>query len=178
MPTAPPPAEPLPTVEAHPWYGTAHHGDGRFVNPWRSDGDAVPPLKAARWMLTFPFRRKPDQRPAERVALDAAALAEPPSGARLTWLGHSTVLLQIGPTNILTDPVFAERASPTSFAGPARAVPLPLDPADLPPIHLVLIGVSLSLAGRQEGPASVPPMGRTIPRLGAPPATGPRGSGR
>jgi N-acyl-phosphatidylethanolamine-hydrolysing phospholipase D len=41
-------------------------------------------------------------------------------GMKATWLGHSTVLIQDGYTNILTDPVFSERASPISFMGPKR----------------------------------------------------------
>ena len=39
---------------------------------------------------------------------------------RVTWLGHSTVLLEVDGVRILTDPVFGERASPLSFAGPRR----------------------------------------------------------
>ena len=42
-----------------------------------------------------------------------------------TWLGHSSLLVQMGKINILTDPVFGERASPLSFAGPKRYRPTP-----------------------------------------------------
>ena len=44
----------------------------------------------------------------------------------MTWLGHSSCLIQLPGLNVLSDPVFAARASPLSFAGPKRAVPLPL----------------------------------------------------
>src|SRR5205823_3210377 len=43
----------------------------------------------------------------------------------VTWIGHSTVLLQMGGLNILTDPVFSQRASPVQWAGPRRV----MDPA-------------------------------------------------
>jgi N-acyl-phosphatidylethanolamine-hydrolysing phospholipase D len=56
----------------------------------------------------------------------------------LTWVGHSTWLLQLGMLNVLTDPMWSDRASPFSFMGPKRwAAPgLPLD--ELPPIDVVL----------------------------------------
>lgn len=57
----------------------------------------------------------------------------------VTWIGHATVLLQVGGQNILTDPQFSERASPLSFAGPARRVPPGLTPGQLPHIDAVLI---------------------------------------
>jgi N-acyl-phosphatidylethanolamine-hydrolysing phospholipase D len=44
----------------------------------------------------------------------------PPGMARITWLGHASILLQVGDFNILTDPVFSERCSPSSFFGPKR----------------------------------------------------------
>src|SRR5262245_30667759 len=49
----------------------------------------------------------------------------PQSGLRATWLGHSTVLVEIGGKRVLTDPVFGTRASPSSLAGPKRFHPVP-----------------------------------------------------
>ena len=57
----------------------------------------------------------------------------------LTWIGHASTLLQLGGINVLTDPIFGERASPVSFAGPKRAQPPGLAPAELPRIDAVLI---------------------------------------
>lgn len=57
----------------------------------------------------------------------------------VTWLGHATALWQIGGLNILTDPHFTDRASPFSFTGPKREVPLPLPLEKLPKIDVVLI---------------------------------------
>jgi L-ascorbate metabolism protein UlaG (beta-lactamase superfamily) len=56
-----------------------------------------------------------------------------------TWIGHSTVLLQLAGRNVLTDPMFGERASPVGFAGPRRWAPPGVSLADLPPIHTVLL---------------------------------------
>src|SRR5262245_50378957 len=47
------------------------------------------------------------------------------SGLRVTWFGHSTLLLEIDGTRVLVDPVFGKRASPVSFAGPKRFHPPP-----------------------------------------------------
>lgn len=67
-------------------------------------------------------------------------LATPPhDGLRLTWLGHSTVLVEIDGVRLLTDPVWGERASPVSFAGPKRFHAPPLSMADLPPIDAVVL---------------------------------------
>lgn len=58
---------------------------------------------------------------------------------RITWIGHSTLLIQYNNTNILTDPQFSDTASPVSWAGPERAVAPAIQLADLPPIDMVLI---------------------------------------
>lgn len=60
-------------------------------------------------------------------------------GNQVTWLGHSTFLLQYEGLNILTDPMFSERASPVSFAGPKRYTPVALPIAALPKIDIVVI---------------------------------------
>jgi hypothetical protein len=57
----------------------------------------------------------------------------------VTWIGHATALIQMGGKNVLTDPMFSERASPFSFLGPRRKVPLPVQIAELPHIDLVVI---------------------------------------
>jgi L-ascorbate metabolism protein UlaG (beta-lactamase superfamily) len=70
----------------------------------------------------------------------AADLASAPaSGLRVTWLGHSTLLVAIGGQRILIDPVWSERASPFSWAGPSRFHAPPLALADLPTLDAVVI---------------------------------------
>ena len=56
-----------------------------------------------------------------------------------TWIGHATVLLQVAGVNVLTDPIFSERASPVGFAGPKRKVPPGLSYEQLPHIDVVVI---------------------------------------
>ena len=74
-------------------------------------------------------------------AVATPELCYPRAGAdvcRITWIGHSSFLLQIDGLNVLTDPVFGERASPVPFAGPKRLVPPGVSLDALPPIDLVL----------------------------------------
>lgn len=61
------------------------------------------------------------------------------SGLRATWLGHSTVLIEIDGHRVLTDPVWGLRASPTRWAGPRRFQPVPVALERLPPLDAVLI---------------------------------------
>lgn len=60
----------------------------------------------------------------------------------VTWIGHATVLMRMGGLNILTDPVFSQRASPVQWAGPKRWQPPGLALDELPRIDLVLISHS------------------------------------
>jgi len=63
----------------------------------------------------------------------------PSTGLRATWLGHSTVLIEIDGRRVLTDPVWGPRASPSRLAGPKRFQPVPIALSSLPPIDLVLV---------------------------------------
>jgi L-ascorbate metabolism protein UlaG (beta-lactamase superfamily) len=68
-----------------------------------------------------------------------AAFREPArSPLRMTWLGHSTALLELGGARVLTDPVWGERVSPVSFAGPKRfhAAPVALGALDVDAVVL------------------------------------------
>jgi hypothetical protein len=68
------------------------------------------------------------------------SLKSPPkSGLRITWLGHSTTLVELDGLTILTDPMFSERASPTSLVGPRRFHPPPLPLDALPRIDAVVV---------------------------------------
>ena len=66
-------------------------------------------------------------------------LRPPETGLRATWLGHSTVLLEIDGARVLTDPVWGERASPFGFAGPQRFQPVPVAISELPALDAVVI---------------------------------------
>ena len=61
------------------------------------------------------------------------------SGLRATWLGHSTVLIEIDGWRVLTDPVWGPRASPSRFIGPKRFQPVPIAIRELPPLDAVVV---------------------------------------
>lgn len=63
----------------------------------------------------------------------------PPSGLRITWLGHSTLLVEIDGHRVLTDPVWGERTSPVDWMGPSRWYPPPIALEALPSLDAVLI---------------------------------------
>ena len=69
----------------------------------------------------------------------ASWLKRPDTGLRATWLGHSTVLVEIDGARVLTDPVWGQRASPSQLAGPKRFQPVPVALKALPPLDAVLI---------------------------------------
>lgn len=57
----------------------------------------------------------------------------------ITWLGHSSILIQMHGLNILIDPVLADRASPVSFAGPERFLDMFITPEELPELDVIII---------------------------------------
>jgi L-ascorbate metabolism protein UlaG (beta-lactamase superfamily) len=61
------------------------------------------------------------------------------SGLRATWLGHSTVLIEIDGVRLLTDPVWGPRASPSRLAGPKRFQPVPVALRGMPRVDLVIV---------------------------------------
>jgi len=108
----------------------------RYRNRYPHAGHGL--ADALKWIREF--RKLKWQRVAfPRARNDPAWLKANRSRDSLTWVGHSTFLLQLGGLNLLTDPHFTGRASPLSFAGPARLAPPGLDFADLPAIDLVLV---------------------------------------
>jgi len=111
------------------------HFDGeRFHNlheGWQSE------LAFLRWQFSRkrgywpPYRELPcGPPPPERVSGGAL---------RLTFVNHSTTLIQMDGVNVLTDPVWSRRVSPVPFAGPRRHRPPGIRFRDLPPIDLVLV---------------------------------------
>ncbi|RZU00693.1 MBL fold metallo-hydrolase [Rivibacter subsaxonicus] len=76
---------------------------------------------------------------ADRAFIDANARAGAAMQPAVTWVGHATVLAQFGGLNVITDPVFSQRASPFESIGPLRAQPPALAAAELPHIDVVLI---------------------------------------
>lgn len=85
----------------------------------------------ARWLFERGEREPPGPLPS--VPVHAEVLAGRAHGdLRVTWLGHSTTLVEIDGRRVLLDPVWSERASPLQFSGPRRFQPVPVPLADLP----------------------------------------------
>jgi len=114
-----------------------HHFDGEhFYNP-----GGAPTHKGFKDFVRWRFNRKvgpwrdwvpalPGKAPPTAVAGDTL---------RVTFVNHATILLQMAGANILTDPIWSERASPLSWIGPRRVRPPGIRFEDLPPIHAVVI---------------------------------------
>lgn len=100
--------------------------------------DPVAPRPTLTEFLRGGNRRVP-RGPLPSVNPAEAWQRKPASGLRATWLGHSTVLIEIDGLRILTDPVWGPRASPSRVAGPKRFQPVPVALRALPPIDLVLV---------------------------------------
>lgn len=83
--------------------------------------------------------RRVPRGPLPSVDPRAAWARAPSSGLRATWLGHSTVLIEIDGLRVLTDPVWGPRASPTRLAGPKRFQPVPVRLSALPSVDLVVV---------------------------------------
>ncbi|MFJ8922196.1 L-ascorbate metabolism protein UlaG, beta-lactamase superfamily [Streptomyces sp. LamerLS-316] len=116
--------------------------DGVFQNPegarTRPSGSMIEFAK-----VYFQKEQRARRSPLGTVPVHATTLADlatPPStGLRVTWLGHSSVLVEIDGRRVLFDPVWGERCSPFAFAGPKRLHPVPLPLASLGPVDAVVI---------------------------------------
>lgn len=111
------------------------HFDGtRFLNPAgepetdRSFGDVL------KWRRAAVDNRWPASVDVVPVVPDDRV-----DGLRVTMVGHATLLIQIGGLNMLTDPVWSDRASPFAFAGPKRVTSPGIELEKLPPIEAVLL---------------------------------------
>ncbi|MGA2297656.1 MAG: MBL fold metallo-hydrolase [FCB group bacterium] len=90
-----------------------------------------------KWMThrepgQWPEQLNEEQGPAPQARVRSDSLV-------VTFINHSTVLIQVDGLNILTDPVWSERVSPVSFIGPVRHRKPGLKFSDLPPIDLVIV---------------------------------------
>lgn len=112
----------------------------KFQNPVpTSVGGLGIAFKVLPLYLTNREERVPKE-PLGPFRTDAAVYRTPPrSGLRVTWMGHSSMLLEIDGVRVLLDPVWDERASPFSWMGPKRFFPAPLPLEELPALDVILI---------------------------------------
>ena len=120
----------------NPYYRgpTSDHFDGtRFFNPGEPDPDRGL-SDILRWRRTAPRNDWPASIPVTPVVPEPRV-----AGLRVTMVGHATLLIQVAGLNVLTDPVWSDRASPLSFAGPKRITAPGVALGDLPPIDAILL---------------------------------------
>jgi len=168
--TKPPPPDPASPPEV------AHHRGDRFQNRYVefATNDTA---SYWRWKLDQALRGLPPPPAspvpavaADRAFIDANAMAGAAMQPSVTWIGHATTLVQMGGINLLTDPIFSERASPLAFAGPRRAQPPGIAISELPRIDVVLVSHGHADHLHPASLAHVPASATVI----GPPGTGPR----
>lgn len=120
----------------NPYYAgpPSDHFDGlRFFNPGQPSTDRSL-SEILRWRI--------GERRAPWPANVPVVPVRPPQTSeklRITMVGHATLLIQVAGVNLLTDPVWSDRSSPVSYAGPKRVTAPGIAFGDLPPIHFVLL---------------------------------------
>ncbi len=123
-------------MAGNPYYegAVSDHFDGtRFFNPSQPSTDRSL-SELLRWQLLSTKTRWP-----RAVEITAARPRERVADLAITMVGHASVLIQVGGINLLTDPVWSDRASPVGWAGPKRVTPPGIAFDDLPPIDRVLL---------------------------------------
>ncbi len=115
--------------------------DGVFVN-------ALPAESNVGFATTLKFffggadNREPETPPPFLNRTAGEFETPPASGLRVTWLGHSTMLLEIDGYRLLLDPIWSKRVSPFSFAGPARFHPTPLPKKEILKMNIDAVLIS------------------------------------
>ena len=127
----------------NPYYdpARAHHTAEGFKNNYTGSVNKTF-SELMRWQIERRAQDlpKPPALPVATLQPDLVAIKAYTGGPpTITWIGHASMLVQAGGLNVLTDPIFSNRASPVQFIGPQRAQPPGVALADLPPIDVVLI---------------------------------------
>ena len=112
-----------------------HLAEGTFKNNYIDSIDK----SFSEWIKWSWNRTAPDSVEFPMAENDPNFLKNNRTEPTLTWIGHSTLLIQFEGFNILTDPHLTQRASPVSFAGPERYMKPGISIQDLPHIDLIVI---------------------------------------
>lgn len=129
--------ERLERMRASPLWGGDGFRNVHSIRPGLRDPNAQMP-SLSEFLLRTGGRRVP-ARPLPAANPLEAWRRRPGSGLRVTWLGHSTVLIEIDGVRVLSDPVWGPRASPLRLAGPKRFQPVPVALGAMPPVDLVIL---------------------------------------
>lgn len=114
-----------------------HFNGRRFFNPWQRTGHGL--KDALRWLRTRQPSQWPQWQANEPASVPPACFSQRLDDWQVTFVNHATVLIQIGPWNLLTDPVWSDRVSPLRQIGPRRVRNPGIRLDELPPIHAVLL---------------------------------------
>jgi L-ascorbate metabolism protein UlaG (beta-lactamase superfamily) len=146
-------------------YPVSDHYDGKkFFNPenpqlpgFRDSVRLIRQLKYDPWPVDLTNHHQPQLN------------SNPAAGqAAITFVNHATLLIELQGLNILTDPVWSERVSPFTFAGPKRKRAPGVDLEALPPIHVILVShnhydhtdiATLQKLSRIHAPKIIVPLG-------------------
>lgn len=113
----------------------------RFTNPWFHDEHRL--RDVLRWKTGLSPKDPPSSAPDTPAPTVPIVLEGPPAdGWRVTWLGHSSFLLQGCGRNLLIDPVFSDHCAPLPFPSLKRQAPVPCRAGELPGIDAVLLSHS------------------------------------
>jgi N-acyl-phosphatidylethanolamine-hydrolysing phospholipase D len=120
-----------------------HRPDGRFRNPWpEAAGDDAIRARFREMIREWRTTTLPPNPSPEALPSGAADMARPHASAhevRITWAGHASHFIQLPGLNVLTDPMWSERASPVQWLGTRRFVPARPALDDLPGVDAVLL---------------------------------------
>ena len=116
-----------------------HHTANGFTNPQETEQTGFLDLLKWRWDRLFKNIPAADTYDFPVVTAETNFLHHNSTIPSITWIGHATLLVQMGGVNIITDPQFSRRASPLQWLGPQRVVPPGIALQDLPRIHYVVI---------------------------------------
>lgn len=111
-----------------------HYNGKKFFNPAQNDLKSF--WQVLKWKMTSDRMDWPESLPAKNHPLIPLA---PNQKVSATFINHATFLLQFPGMNVLTDPVYSERTSPFTFAGPKRVRPPGVPFELLPKIDVVVI---------------------------------------
>jgi L-ascorbate metabolism protein UlaG (beta-lactamase superfamily) len=122
------------------WLRRANKAGRRFLNPVPTEiGGLSTMFKVLPQFLMNKEEKVPKQALGPFKTDVSLYDVAPVSGLRVTWMGHSSMLIEIDGVRVLTDPVWDERASPMRWAGPKRFFAPPVRLEELPPVDVVLV---------------------------------------
>jgi len=128
--------ERLERMQASPmWAGDRFHNIHPVLPNLRDPSVPMPSIKD----FLYGGKRRVPQHPLPSLNPLDVWKKKSQSGLRITWLGHSTLLIEMDGVRILTDPVWGPRASPSALIGPKRFQPVPVSLREMPPVDMVIV---------------------------------------